>query len=123
MILFEVTIDAAVLPRVVNKVLPAIKPLFHFTPTQVLLYDQASSKEFYSGYRFLSRAFSRWKVSARKLLLISLDKEIVPFLTTSSSGGKVDLSLTQMTADAKLRSVSQKRILAFAYEYTNLLNL
>lgn len=118
----EVTIDAAVLPRVVNKVLPTLQPSSLLTPTQVLSYDQSSSAEFYAGFKFLSRIFSRWRASARKLLT-SLDKEIVPFLTTSSSGGKVDMTLTQMTADPKIKAISQKRILAFAYEYTNLLNL
>lgn len=56
----EVTIDAAVLPKVKESILPNMLPSLHLTATEVLRYDQETSPVYSRGYAYMKRGFTEW---------------------------------------------------------------
>lgn len=118
----EITIDKAVLPRIEDHVLKTMRPSLHLETGQVLQYQQASSPEFYSGFKFLKRVSARWQKDSAGLLS-RLNFEIVPFLTTSSAGALPDGAIKQFATDRRLRAAGKKRVIAFVEEAADYLNI
>lgn len=118
----EVTIDAAVLPKVKESVLPSMRPSSHLTETEVLRYEQETSPVFARGFVYMKRGFLDW-VENSKNTFSHLEHEIVSFLTTSSAGNVPEHLTAQLSADPRLKSAAKKRIVAFVGESNEMLNL
>jgi hypothetical protein len=111
----ELTIDAAVLPKTKNHIIPSLRPSLVLTPEQVLSYDQLSSPTYSRGYLFMRRAFSEWQVNSAAMFA-DLNYEIPKFLTTSSAGYVPDRLSETFNRDQRLRGAGKKRIVAFTGE-------
>lgn len=118
----ELSIDAAVLPKIVDHVLATLRPLSLLTRSQVLLYDLTTCPELLPSYRFLTRAFSKWRTDARHLLN-DLNGEIIPFLTSSSSSSPDELLTSIQHSSKTINNDLGRRIVTFVYELPDLMNL
>lgn len=118
----ELSIDAAVLPKVFDHILETLRPSSRLTDTQVLLYDLTTCPELLPSYRFLTRAFTRWRADSQHLLN-DLNGEIIPFLTSSSSSSPVELLTSIQHSSKTIKNALGRRIVTFVYELSEVSNL